>query len=261
MSELVRHLSTKGEISKELFTVNYNEQDRKGNPLLESKRRAVRSHPSRILPLLDGAAVVFRGTIGATAGGAGGKGGKGEPALLAKCPVCASDIRVDVKNVRQAECPEHGAFDLSWATVSAGRIPVTVANGKLPKKATVKKKPMKARAPRTAKAPVAIDFERIRAAGELWTRSGVEFDYPDFDVRAHVLILAGTGTDLPRKYCFNSYNGTWGKKPKDHELTCFLANQPTDLGTTVGWVVKGTLEQERRKLIKGGYQRDAGKDS
>jgi hypothetical protein len=254
MTELVRHLNTKGEISKETFTVNFTEQDRKGNPLLESKRRKVRSHPSRILPLVKGAALVFRGSISSNGGG-----DKSQPALLAKCPTCGNSIRVDIKNVRQAECAEHGAFDLSWAKITAGRIPVSndITDGKPLKKASVKKKPAKTRAPRVAKAPVAIDFDRLRTAGELWTRSA-EFDYPAFDVRAHVLILSGNGKTPPRKYYFNSYNGTWGKKPKDHDLSCFLDNCRTETGAIVGWVMKGTLEQERRKLTKSGYQRDNG---
>lgn len=229
-----RLFSVRAEITPFRYTIKPNSADHKGNVIICAKgTEPARAHPSRLLPINPDGASVYRG----------------ETSLLANCPHCEREIEVGITNAKHVICPDHGQFDLDWADIEAGRIPAKEVNinGKAPKK--LKKKPAKPRVPRSLKIPMNIDFAAIKkAGGEIWTRGG-EFDYVAYTLRCHVVVVAGKS---PRKFCFNSYNMTWGKKSRANELAAFLENKQHD-GKVVGNQIKNTIEQVRKKLEKEGY--------
>lgn len=101
------------------------------------------------------------------------------------------------------------------------------------------------------KEPFVVDLAEVKKYGELWSKDKVQFDHPTIDVKAFVLLA-----DTPaRKVCFNTYDGTLGKKAKNLaalKLENFRDHNPDD-GKVVGYVLKRTLDEERKKLEKDGY--------
>lgn len=103
-------------------------------------------------------------------------------------------------------------------------------------------------APETAST---VDLDKIKEFGtELWTKPQLPFDHVTMDVRAHVLLA----DDPVRKLCFNTYDGTLGKKKKveDLHLESFRDNKPVQ-GKRHWHLLKGTLEEARQHLQKKGY--------
>ena len=96
-----------------------------------------------------------------------------------------------------------------------------------------------------------VDLDEIKEYGlELWTKRQLNFDHVSMDVRAHVLLA----DDPVRKLCFNTYDGTLGKKKelKDLHLPEFQANNPVQ-GKKLWHVLKGTLDEARQHLEKKSY--------
>lgn len=237
-----RILNAEDVITSDIYTITEG-PDRKGNFLLvnDSTQKRARAHPTRILKLCPGGSQVYRdGT-----------------AMVAKCPTCDAVVHVEIaqENSKCHDDPTHQEFDLDWSMIDTGPRPAL----KEPEKKTATKtakhpKATPQRPTKQVKVTADIDFAAMRAVGEVWTREGVEFDYPSYDVKAHVLVIADG--ENSRKLCFNSYNGTWGKKNRSDDLHLFIQNATTPSGKTVGYFLKGTLEQEHHKLTKGGYARD-----
>lgn len=97
--------------------------------------------------------------------------------------------------------------------------------------------------------PVSLD--EVKQFGlELWTKPQLHFDHVTMDVRAHVLLADGP----VRKLCFNTYDGTLGKKKelKDLHLDAFQSSQPVQ-GKKLWHELKGTLDDARSHLEKKGY--------
>lgn len=102
------------------------------------------------------------------------------------------------------------------------------------------------------KEPYIVDLEEVKQFGELWSKDKVQFDHPTIDVKAFALLA-----DTPaRKVCFNTYDGTLGKKAKNLaalKLENFRDHNSDDDGKVIGYVLKRTLDEERKKLDKDGY--------
>jgi len=242
VAQKARILNAEDVITEDVYTI-VEGPDRKGNFLLvnDATQKRARAHPTRILKLNPEGSPVFRQ----------------DTEMRAKCPKCDTTVVAEIAQ-EEIVCPEHGTFPLDWSKIDAGVRPAVPEPEK--KTTGIVKAAKKAKAAsgektqRRAKAPIQIDFDAMRAAGEIWTKAGVEFDYPGFDVKAHILLIEA-GADS-RKLCFNSYNGTWGKKSKDEDLQLFLTNQRGPGNKVIGYFVKGTLDQERRKLEKSGYVKE-----
>ena len=239
-----RLLNVRGEILDDIYDVDYTKIDRKNNPLLtihnqlNGDQKKVRAHPSRILPIDKDGSMVFWDQVGSNK-------------LIASCPACGSPCVVDIKNARATTCNDHGEFKLSWLEIKQGRIFAEVTEKVVKKQTLKRRKPIVVEIPDAA---IPIDFEKLKAIGELWSKKG-NFDYPTYELLSHVIVITTNG--VSRKHCFNSYNRTWGNKvklhaAKDHELMSFVANKPMENGKTVGTVIDN-LEKFRNKLIKSGY--------
>lgn len=237
--ETARVLLGNDTISDDIFSIQ-DGPDRKGSFLLVStadENRRVRAHHSRLLRVCaDGAAIV-----------------KTDTALTSACPDCGHDCTIEVGDT-QATCPTHGKFAIDWGKIEPGRRPAVKEPHK--KVTTIARSNAKTKAGKSQqkkqRASMDIDFDAIKKIGELFTKSGVEFDYPGYVVKSHTVLI--DDGDNSRKYCFNSYNGTWGKKSKDVDLQSLINNDCTK--KNVWYYLKRTLAQERKKLEDNGYVRD-----
>ncbi len=162
----------------------------------------------------------------------------------AYCPECAKAFPVTTDSV-SITCPDHGEFQLFWTGVK----PMSTTHKPAARtKTKAKAKVKKPATPKVAKEPILVDLEAIAKIGALWCKSNVKFDHPNVDLKAYVLIVTHTTNGSPdyRKFCFNTYNGTMGKK----------ATEPVDMdvfkdhnsGTAIP-----NLEKVTTKLTKDGY--------
>jgi hypothetical protein len=146
----------------------------------------------------------------------------------AVCPFCRYIKCVESTDTSTVfEC--HGELELFWI----GR---TVNKAKKSKVVKMKQEPS------------VVDFEELKKIGELWTKSQVRFDDPNTDVRAHVLILL---SDPPRKLCFNTYNGTLGKKGNTLPLDDFVKGESS---TKISWYNIKDINAARKTLESNGFQ-------
>ena len=116
------------------------------------------------------------------------------------------------------------------------------------KKAAPKKEKVKKERPaRVVREPHKPDLAAIAKleSCELWTQGQVTFDHAKFDVAAHVLLFTG---ENPRKLCFNTYNGTTGKKGEQLPIEAFLKGEKVSGSYSVK-----DLDKAREKLTKDGY--------
>jgi len=231
----VRLLSLDGLVSQETFEV-IEPADRRNHVMLESSDGTrVKAHKERILPgdALGKAPAIFHS-------------GK----YVGFCPKCATQLEV-IKN--HVTCPTHGQF------------PIVTHETK--PKLTTKKQPKRAPAQRKQKMskensqPPVVDLDDIVKFGtELWTKLQLKFDHAKIDVQAHVLVAENP----LRKLCFNTYDGTLGKKkmkdPNDElQLNSFRDNIEAVEGKhkekLVGYQVNGEIDDIRKQLIKAGYKK------
>lgn len=91
--------------------------------------------------------------------------------------------------------------------------------------------------------PQKVDIGAIAAQGELWVRSGIDFD-GQTEVNTYCLLAPPQG----RYLSFNTYDGTFGKKNKQPPIQDLLD------GKEVGYPAKD-VEKLRIKLTKGGYKK------
>lgn len=232
---VARILTVDAKISRELYKIDAEGPDRRGNVCLHGRNKSIRVHPKRVLPVKTGGAMVKL------------KDGR----LVATCPKCKHEATVQF-GATEIKCNTHGVSVLDWIGLPTGAIPM------VERKAVKPIQPGQVRLRRNGasnriklpKEPLTIDFATLKAKGELWSKSGIRFDYPEFAVLAHALLVTVKG--VTRKYCFNSYNGTWGKKSKQKEIEAFINNQPHN-GKSVGFLVKGDVAKERKKLAKAHY--------
>jgi len=104
--------------------------------------------------------------------------------------------------------------------------------------------------PQKSSGKVAVNIDSLKLLGELYTRKQLRFNHPGMDVKAHVLLIVD---DNPRKLCFNTYNGTLGKKGNDLPTEAFQKNEMPE-GKKLWFHVKN-VDKQRQKLVKDGYER------
>ena len=194
--------------------------------VLDSSGKPTRVHKHRLVPAsdMDRYAAVKAGNR-----------------LKAVCPHCGRHIEIID---HQATCPIHGTKSV-------------VSNAELRASATERtKEPTEMTAKAESSIPL-VDLTKVATFGdELWTNNNLKFSDPKTDAKAHALISVRDG--VVRKLCFNTYNGTLGKRKGDPVELLHLQDfkdgkeLPKDNGVMI-YVLKGTLEQARAKLKKSGY--------
>lgn len=168
------------------------------------------------------------------------------------CPKCAYGDDFDPSQTT-FNCPTHGTLELQWLGVK----PMLDAATKTP----TKRRPAKehrqpadkaARQPKKKEVPerIKVDFAELKKHGELWTKKNVSFDHPNVHVQAHCLLILDNGT--PRKLCFNTYDGSLGKKASALPLEAFIKGDPADgkINGKTAWFVIKDVEKAKTKLHK-----------
>jgi len=115
-------------------------------------------------------------------------------------------------------------------------------------------KPKAEKAPKVARQPITVDLDALAASDhcELWTRKDIKFDHERINVQAHTILFTGTH---PRKFCFNTYNGTLGKSSEQLPIEEFLHDRAVKgAKKEKPWFAVADLEKARAKLQKDGYE-------
>jgi len=230
MSSQFRIITMDGKVSEEIFQILRPSE--KNKLIVESESGArLTVHKRRIISVdsLGKAVAVKKGST-----------------IKAVCPGCSEVIEV-IDN--EIECPVHGKYDITSHDQNLQSVNM-VRRSKTPQQDR-SNKPMASDL--AADIGTVVDLEEITKFGkELWTKSQLHFDHVNMDVKAHVLLA-----DEPvRKLCFNTYDGTLGKKKKfeDLHLEDFKTNTPVQ-GKKLWHLLKGTLDEARQHLQKKGYTR------
>ena len=200
--------------------------------VLDSSAKPTRVHKHRLVPASDAdryAAV------------------KAGNRLKAVCPNCGRHLEIiDQK----ATCPIHGTKDV-------------ISNAQLQASATERTKEPDDMTAKAESSIPQVDLAKVAEYGdELWTNPNLKFSDPKTDAKAHAL-LSVTTEGVVRKLCFNTYNGTLGKRKGDPVELLHLQDfkdgkeLPKDNGVMI-YILKGTLEQARAKLRKSGYAKAGG---
>ena len=244
MPDKFRIILMDGKVSKELFEL-IRPSDNKNRIVVESESNArLTIHKRRTLSVDSyGKAVAMqRGSV-----------------IKAVCPECSKVYEVVDDKIA---CTEHGEFETTSHDQKSQSVNM-IRRSRPPKKDKKENNPMVTEAtavnapeavntPEAASTPIAVvDLEEIKKHGvELWTKPQLHFDHAKMDVRAHVLLA----DDPIRKLCFNTYDGTLGKKKvlKDLHLAEFQASTPVQ-GKKLWHEPKGTLDDARQHLEKKGY--------
>lgn len=276
----VRILTVDGKVSKTVFRVDpldedhpdyseYVKSDRKGLVLLRGNNASIQVLFRRILPVsIEGQAPVIDSS------------GK----HFTICPKC-SDV-FEVIDPQEANCNTcNEIFQLYWLGTKPMSQPMSQSNPETPvadatdaievttepvvaTEAVVKPEaePTAEKAVKAVKTPAANQREvrtlclkslANQPGCDLWTKNGVKFDHANVDVKSHALIIGGSN---PRKYCFNTYDGSLGKKAKDLMVAEFLENKfevSEESDSKPPWhYIKGNFEKHLEDLTKKGYTKN-----
>ena len=239
----VRLLLADGTISNDVYVMETLRSDRKGHVLVKEKNTAkqLKVQHRRILPI----AAFGKSAVIESAG-----------KYRSICPKCTY-IEVVTSGTEYITCPLHGQFDLFWIGVKPMTIEVEPHTDDCKdKKPSAEKRSRPTQVVKPSKTATLADLDKIAAIQhcELWTKN-VQFDHEKFDVKSHVLLYIH---GQPRKFCFNTYNGTLGKRSTDLPLTEFASNTLPVGAKTKPWYSITDLNKVRDKLIKDGYTRHGG---
>jgi hypothetical protein len=157
--------------------------------------------------------------------------------FYALCPNCESSE--EISNGDAWNCENCGELRLYWLS----NRPDTIKK--------VKSRILKAPSMNTKAAVVNLDEIAKLEKCELWTKKNIPFDHERIDVRAHILIFSDN--EEHRKYCFNTYNGTLGKKLKKLHIEEFIANQQVE--SKKMWFSIDNKDKAIKKLVKEGYEK------
>lgn len=222
VGENVKILNIDGTISDELYFVNQEKSDRNGIiSLVNSKNQEFKVNFRRIVPhdVIAKACVLESGDK-----------------YKIVCPHCRNTEVVKHRD-NSHPCDKCGQIsECYWLTTK----PVSV---------DIKSTPKKDKAVKETVVQAPIDFKSIvHIEGiKLYTKRNVSFDHPTVDVQSHVIIC--TLTDPPRKLCFNSYNGTLGKKQQSLPINELI----NGVESTKFFSIKDLAATEKQ-LLRTGYE-------
>lgn len=233
--EHVRILTVDGHISNAQYSVVIGRANRRGHVTLQEigTTRQIKVTQRRVLVNCaeDGAFVVASGDK-----------------FRAVCPQCTYVAEINPSH-DAFECPTHGTINVQWRKGERPLVSAT-ASAKPPKKAkTAEKKPPVKKQAQPAREQIIVDLQHLAGLEgcELWTKSNVRFDHAMVDVRAHTLICINGNV---RKLCFNTYDGTLGKRGTALPIDEFLADTDTEKKR---WYNVKSVDAERARLTKDGY--------
>lgn len=231
MRQNVRIYTGGGSISDDVYELSEERADHRGNKLiLATNGEKIRVHPTRLL-MINNHGILVK---------------KHENILLITCPDCNKNINVFIgQSGVMCDCNKT-MVNLDWSEVPSG--PTITAKANEPK---VKNSSPKKGVPSMIQDVtfVDIEFQKLKEVGELWTKS-VQFDHPEYEVKAHVLIIT---TGNARKFNFNSYNGTWGKKSKEDKINAFISDSQINNKHPGFKIDNSKLDKEREKLSRMNY--------
>jgi len=238
----VRILCSDARISSEVYIITTTKSDRKGHVTLKEKDtdRQIKVHFRRIFPVdKNEHAVVIESN------------GK----YRSVCPKCnyVGTINATNSNTEFLDCPSCGKFNLIWLVEKP--MENIVAETTQESVETIEKpKTPRERAPKVVKEPVTVDLNAIAAMDncELWTKSNVSFDHERITVKSHTLLYVG---ENPRKFCFNTYNGTLGKESNNLPITEFVQDTVVaGAKKEKPWYSVKDVEKARAKFLRDGYE-------
>lgn len=219
----------------------YVRADRKGHIVLqpeEGSGKELKVHFRRVLPVeIDGKAPVIESV----------------DKYRAICPGCGCVVDVDPSDTT-INCSKCGETELYWL----GAKPMTETKTAVQQPKADKKPaatPPTTKSEKTVQQPIRVDFNKLRSLPdcELWTKQHVKFDHPDVDLKAHALLFVG---ENPRKLCFNTYDGTLGKKSVDLPIEEFIKDGVVTTGKRQKpWYPIKDVEKSKAKLVKDGYEK------
>lgn len=254
----VRVTELNGSVSKTIYVIA--EEEETANPMIRSDRRGlvtVRCPNGELLKVHHKRIIVDESTITA-------KVFEIEGQLRISCPECLHIELVD-SSADQFTCPKCSKdFNTHWIgntktmnteaadTVVAEEATKPIKAAKPPKE-KAEKPPKAEKVPRVPKPkPVAtiLDLNALAATAncEVWTKGQIKFDHATTDVKAHVLVFTG---ENPRKFSFNTYNGSLGQKADALPVDEFVANKSSK--DKAPWFPVDDLEKLRASLTKKGY--------
>lgn len=236
-----RILKADNSVSQNIYTY-LGATDRHENYMMSDGRKQVYVHQTRILPIFDDGHTV---TLV-----------EGVPTVT--CKQCQK-VQEVARGTYIFNCRCGLEIKPSWVDIS-GVVQSFEADTSTEKNVITKK--IQATKAKKAIVDSSVNIDKIAqrvldSGGEVWVKDDVQFDYLQFRVVAYTLIML---TGRPRKICFNTYNGTWGKKSRDEELEAFLSDTPGPNGKDVGYLLKpgkNMLDIEHKNMVKKGYERYA----
>jgi len=151
---------------------------------------------------------------------------------VAHCPTCAEQHHISHEDTK-ITCTKHGDFTLYRTKEHVAKVKKSATVGPAPSrsqprlpvvKETVQMETTTVQPPVTTNAPTEVDavplldIEKLKLIGELYTKR-LNFDYGHVSAYGYILFTEVNGT--LRKFCFNTYNGSLGKKVEDNALSRF----------------------------------------
>jgi len=235
-----RIMELEGSVSKEVFKVEAPPDessvvaDRKGCIVLieEGSNRRIKVHSRRVFPTsIDGCAPVI------------GSGDK----YLALCPDCGKPHQATAAT-KEIVCTCGSSHPTKWL----GDKPMTSATQEKKKKAS---KPSAEKKAKPVKEQFTPDMDALKALPncELWRKGNVNFDHPGVEVLSYCLLFVNEASS--RKYCFNTYNGTTGKRGEKLHTDEFIADEPVaGAKKERPWYAVKDVTKTKAKLEKDGYE-------
>ena len=220
---VVKILTLDGKISSESYTVVNEKPDRKGCLLLRGDNdEVIKVNKRRVLTEPDNSVVITSGDR-----------------ARVTCPHCTNFHEI-LDGDNQFECPTHGIVSFS------------VHHTKRKKEKVMSETQENVATEVEPKVVPTVDFEALKAVNglEVWTKKGVVFDHAKIDVQSHTLLMVDEDGKTGRKLCFNTYDGTFGRKATAPPIEAFIANAPGGK-----WYAVADATATRNKLTKTGYER------
>lgn len=217
----VRYFDAFGKISKDVYIKVTDKPDKNGRYTIQNVKtqELLPIDPSRIVPASAfGKALCINGS----------------QKYRIVCPVdrCQSEMYSEDK--KTAVCKQHGTFELFHC--GAHTMPNAQSEAKLE--------------PKEKNETINIDETYLAQYGEVWAKSA-DFDHANIAVLS-ITILA---IDPPRKMCFNTYDGTLGKKSSDPVAELGLEDFKAGGLGKKGKALKHPIETERDLLRKKGCKK------
>lgn len=230
----VRYLTIDGKVSSDVYTIHSDDHinarsDRRGLITLkhELNSKMLQVHARRILPLsVDGKSPVICSN-------------DKYRVICQTCGFISDFLDRPHDDIIHCVCGNH--LHLHWIDEKP------ISKRKSPQELTMTEHMNNDETPKATRAAKQeipkIDLDELakRPNCELWTRSNIRFDHVGIDVKAHILLYTEGST--ARKLCFNTYDGTLGKRSKGTSL----------FDDEKQWFLVNNAEKARAKFTKDGY--------